>query len=30
MLTRRFLRIKVLQALYAYFESGEQVIDNGM
>lgn len=30
MLTRRFLRIKVLQALYAYFESGEQVIANGM
>ncbi|MGN0032307.1 MAG: transcription antitermination factor NusB [Candidatus Limimorpha sp.] len=30
MLTRRFLRIKVLQALYAYFESGEQVTANGM
>lgn len=30
MLTRRFLRIKVLQALYAYFESGEHVIANGM
>ena len=30
MLTRRFLRIKVLQALYAYIESGESNINNGI
>ena len=30
MLNRRFLRIKVLQALYAYIESGETNINNGI
>ena len=30
MLNRRFLRIKVLQALYAYIESGETNISNGI
>ena len=30
MLNRRFLRIKVLQALYAYLESGEANINNGI
>ena len=30
MLNRRFLRIKVLQALYAYIESGETNIGNGI
>ena len=30
MLNRRFLRIKVLQALYAYIESGENNINNGI
>ena len=30
MLTRRFLRIKVMQALYAYIESGETNINNGI
>ena len=30
MLNRRFLRIKVLQALYAYLESGETNINNGI
>ena len=30
MLNRRFLRIKVLQALYAYIESGESNINNGV
>lgn len=30
MLNRRFLRIKVLQALYAYIESGEENINNGL
>ena len=30
MLNRRFLRIKVLQALYAYIESGEDNINNGI
>lgn len=30
MLNRRFLRIKVLQALYAYIESGEDNVNNGI
>ena len=30
MLNRRFLRIKVLQALYAYIESGETNVNNGI
>ena len=30
MLNRRFLRIKVLQALYAYIESGEENVSNGI
>ena len=30
MLNRRFLRIKVLQALYAYIESGEDKVNNGI
>lgn len=30
MLNRRFLRIKVMQALYAYIESGETNINNGI
>lgn len=30
MINRRFLRIKVLQALYAYLESGEDVTENGV
>ena len=30
MLNRRFLRIKVLQALYAYLESGETSVANGI
>lgn len=30
MLNRRSLRIKVLQAIYAYLESGEENIENGM
>ncbi|MCK9291267.1 MAG: transcription antitermination factor NusB [Bacteroidales bacterium] len=29
MLSRRHLRVKVLQALYAYFQSGEKKIDQG-
>ena len=30
MLTRRYLRVKVLQAIYAYLESGEENIENGI
>ncbi|MBP5644095.1 MAG: transcription antitermination factor NusB [Bacteroidales bacterium] len=30
MLNRRFLRIKVMQALYAYIESGETNVNNGI
>ena len=30
MINRRFLRVKVLQAVYAYQESGEDVVENGV
>ena len=30
MINRRFLRIKVLQAVYAYLESGEDFVENGV
>lgn len=30
MINRRFLRVKVLQAVYAYLESGEDVVENGL
>lgn len=30
MINRRFLRVKVLQALYAYIESGEDFVENGV
>ncbi|MBQ8760658.1 MAG: transcription antitermination factor NusB [Bacteroidales bacterium] len=30
MINRRFLRVKVLQAVYAYLESGEDFVENGV
>ena len=30
MINRRFLRVKVLQAVYAYLGSGEDVVENGV
>ena len=30
MINRRFLRVKVLQAVYAYQESGEDFVENGI
>ncbi len=30
MINRRFLRVKVLQAVYAYLESGEDFVENGL